>query len=482
MAERLAESLRLLPYVTHINVSDNNLSDVGLQPLVEAIVKMPQIVHLDLSQNTVGAKSAAALAKYLSGDNCTLERLILRKSNVDDFEGERFVNALIGNSIIRELDLSHNLLGHAELLNTVRPNLITAAEAIANLLRTPTCRLDTLKLAWNMIRLNSGVDLARSVAKTNTLTHLDLSYNALGQDGGKVLGDSLLDNKSVQRLLLDNNNIDGIGCFVICTAVQENHGLRYLSLSGNPVGEAGAKALIMVPVTVGSRITLVASGCNFDIRNPDFWFSEDNPSGFYRLDLTEPFQRSIAFKLLQLVANHPTLVISKAVYELPSPSGKGKPALQNLELEQAMVKEKLEYLDDSQREMLSNLFRLKEASKDPERVKKLFQSYDKDGSGEIDGAEMLAMCRAMGMNVTESSIVDIMSAFDMDGSGTIELPEFMTVVKNQYRDAVARIQELMESPAMVLQGSARLGTLHLESATCNSMYGTALRKRRFTKY
>jgi hypothetical protein len=449
MAARLAESLKSLPYVSYINVCDNNLSDAGLKPLVDAIVKMPQIIHLDLSENTVGPMSATALGRYLAGENCTLERLILRKANVDDFEGERFVDALMGNSIIRELDLSHNLLGHAELLNTVRPNLVTAAEAIANLLRTPSCRLDTLKLAWNMIRLHSGVDLARSIAKTTTLTYLDLSYNALGQEGGKALGDSLLDNKSLQKLLLDNNNIDGIGCFVICTAVQENHGLRYLSLCGNPVGEAGAKALIMVPATVGSRIELVATGCNFDIRNPDFWFCEDNPSGLYRLDLTEPFQRSIAFKLLQLVANHHTLVITKAVYELPSPSGKGKPTLQNLELEQAMVKEKLEYLDESQREMLSNLFKLKEASKDPERVKKLFQSYDKDGSGEIDATEMLAMCRAMGMHVTESSIVDIMSAFDMDGSGTIELPEFMTVVKNQYRDAVARIQELMESPAMV---------------------------------
>ena len=469
MAARLAEALKCLPFVNHINISDNNLNDEGLKPLVDAIVNMPHIIHLDLSENVIGPLSADALATYLSNPRCPLESLILRKANVDDFEGERFVNALLGNSVIRELDLSHNLLGHAELLNTVRPNLVTAAEAIADLLRTKSCRLETLKLSWNMIRLNSGVDLARSISVNMSVTYLDLSYNALGQEGGKELGNSLLDNRSLRKLLLDNNNIDGIGCFVICTAVQENLSLRYLSMSGNPVGEAGAKALIMVPAAVGSRIELVAKGCNFDIRNPDFWFDVDNPSGQYKLDLTDPFERSIAFKLLQIVANHHTLVFAKSSYEVCSPSGKGKPTIQPLNLVQAMVKEKLEYLDNEQREVLNNLFKLKEASKDPERVKALFYLYDSDKSGEIDASELLKMCRAMGMKVNEKNIIEIMSAFDMDGSGTIELPEFMTIIKNQYKDAVARIQELMETPAMVLPESKhvryippKVGILHFD--------------------
>lgn len=62
MAVMLAESLRDLPYVQSINLADNNLTDMGLAPILEAITTIPDMLELDLSQNTIGPMAAAALA------------------------------------------------------------------------------------------------------------------------------------------------------------------------------------------------------------------------------------------------------------------------------------------------------------------------------------------------------------------------------------------------------------------------------------
>jgi hypothetical protein len=75
------------------------------------------------------------------------------------------------------------LPGTAETLNTVYPDLTTGGEAIAELLRSPMCKLRTLDLAWNCIRLDSGIELASAMAVNKTLTYLDLSYNGLGTEG-----------------------------------------------------------------------------------------------------------------------------------------------------------------------------------------------------------------------------------------------------------------------------------------------------------
>ena len=52
-------------------------------------------------------------------------KLALRTADVDDYECERFVKALTANTSLKDLDLSSNLIGAAENLNTVMPDLIT---------------------------------------------------------------------------------------------------------------------------------------------------------------------------------------------------------------------------------------------------------------------------------------------------------------------------------------------------------------------
>ena len=47
----LASGLHDIPLITSINLSDNNLTDVSLKPLIDAIARNPSITELFLSQN-----------------------------------------------------------------------------------------------------------------------------------------------------------------------------------------------------------------------------------------------------------------------------------------------------------------------------------------------------------------------------------------------------------------------------------------------
>jgi Ran GTPase-activating protein (RanGAP) involved in mRNA processing and transport len=245
MALLLAEAIVNVPYIHSLNVRDNNLNDEGLSAIVNAIQNMTELVELDMSYNVIGSKAANSLAAYLSIESCPLERLVLQKADVDDDECRDFVMSLLTNRKLKEIDLSENLVGSSENLNTVMPDLTTGGEALAELLQTQDCPLQTLKLGWNLIRLDGAATLCSSLSVNQSLTYLDLSYNSLSNNGGMALGDALQDNKVLKTLHVSNNSLDSIACLTICAGIFQNEALESVVFDGNPIGEQGAKVLMV---------------------------------------------------------------------------------------------------------------------------------------------------------------------------------------------------------------------------------------------
>ena len=146
-----ADAIINIPCIQSLNLADNNLTDKSLGPIVLAVVKMKELIDLNISFNTIGPVAATSLAHYLSDPNCPLERLVLRRADIDDGECERFVTALKTNTHLKELDLSENLIGVSENLNSVMPDIVTGGEALADLLRSGGCVLTSLKLGTMII-------------------------------------------------------------------------------------------------------------------------------------------------------------------------------------------------------------------------------------------------------------------------------------------------------------------------------------------
>lgn len=97
-----------------------------------------------------------------------------------------------------------------------------------------------------MIRLDGAVNFANSITHNQSLTYLDLSYNALSSRGGIALGEALSLNRTLQTLYISNNSIDSVACLPLCVGILENTALEYVCFDGNPIGEGGSRALMVM--------------------------------------------------------------------------------------------------------------------------------------------------------------------------------------------------------------------------------------------
>lgn len=244
IAIMLSKSLGDMPYVDSLNINNNNLTDEGVSAILNSIKSISSLKSLNLSRNKMDNKSAESLANYVKSKDCPLETLVLQQSDIDDFEGERFVRDLYENCSITDLDLSENKIGQAENMRTIIPNLVTCSEALANLLMSPSCNLARLNLSWNAIRMQSSIRLSCSLAMNSSLIYLNLSYNSFGVEGGEQLGSALMENHTLETLLLVNNSLNSTACFTIAVAAVESVSLRHIVLDSNPIGEGGSQAVL----------------------------------------------------------------------------------------------------------------------------------------------------------------------------------------------------------------------------------------------
>ena len=67
-----------------------------------------------------------------------------------------------------------------------------------------------------------------------------------------------MENGTLKFLNLSSNNINASACFTISVGIIESKALQRVIMDCNPIGEAGAQALMIVPITVGSRVRVTA--------------------------------------------------------------------------------------------------------------------------------------------------------------------------------------------------------------------------------
>ncbi|KAF3702991.1 T-complex-associated testis-expressed protein 1 [Channa argus] len=159
----------------------------------------------------------------------TLKLLRLHLSHIEDNKCRLLVKYLLDHPSLRELNLSHNLIGDR------------GARAIGKLLNRS--KLEILNMCDNGISDPGAKALAHALSKNSTLLSLNLCLNQVGDEGGEAIGKALLNNNNLLHLNLGGNKVTFTTAITLSKVLAQNSTLKSINLSCNNLGEVGGKAL-----------------------------------------------------------------------------------------------------------------------------------------------------------------------------------------------------------------------------------------------
>ncbi|KAI5097880.1 protein NLRC5 isoform X14 [Silurus meridionalis] len=238
-----------------LTISNNPEAEQACDHLTEVLGTNPLLQkELDLSGKISGDSGVKLLSALLKDPLCRSEKLRLRNSSVTERSCTDLISALTTNpSHLTELDLSENTLGNAGVIQ------------ISTLLKTPSCKLHTLRLSDCSITEEGYTALAEAL-RSNPSSHLkelDLRGNDPGESGVKKLIE-IQKNHKLETLRLRNSSVTERSCTDLISALTTNPShLTELDLSENTLGNAGVIQISTLLKTPSCKLhTLLLSDCN----------------------------------------------------------------------------------------------------------------------------------------------------------------------------------------------------------------------------
>jgi hypothetical protein len=271
---RLAGPLGQLNFVDSLCLRGNRLSDVGT---VEIVSNLGQwVCHLDLANNNIGVKGAAALGTALGLKECTIQTLCLERNNLKD-EGTVFIaRALLHNCSLQRLSLRGNNVG------------------------SKGCRAIALGLcpALNMYKEVGTAD-EKARKSNDSLEELDLSWNRITEEGAVLLCCALMSSAHWQA---NGSNEDGEEeheweNFSQPVSVVQPCQIQDLDLSWNSLGHSRS-AVIMLARMLRHNTSLLRLDVGYN------WFDPDYPGN---IGVVEKPRESLNM-LMDGLANNRTLL------------------------------------------------------------------------------------------------------------------------------------------------------------------------------
>ena len=287
MMQAIAAALPFMTQTRELNVEHNSIDRDGCAALSQCLGAL-KIECLNLSHSRGISRGIDSLAHALHDLRAhTLKRLVLSHSKLPVRSLTELFRALAWSNCIVELVLSH-----CELDDHCGYELSLA------LPRMKTLRL--LDLGWNCLRRKHlGAALRDWNVKLETLI---LAHNSLGAtDAAEEVASALAENAFLTSLDLSFNRITSSVCGALERALASNRTLTSLDIGGNPVGCAGARALMHIMQMGGRGVSthIDMRGCNLSKRDGDS-FDPAAPAGAYSLLMSHSQDQMRARELLRL--------------------------------------------------------------------------------------------------------------------------------------------------------------------------------------
>ena len=234
-----------------LNLRRNRIGSDGAQVLSKVLVHCKNLRCLDLTHNVIGDDGAVALVEGLK-DLTSLLKLRLCKNRITSKGALALVEVLNYNHL-QHLDLSENSIGPesmAALMNVIcADSLQTLGLRRCGLLLDDAVSLSArqlvrLDISYNNIGSHGMSSLAEGLKSCRQLVKLYISDNNIGPLGMLCLAEGLQYCTNLQVLHLSDNNITSDGVAAIVGVMKRCRYLQELHLSTNSIGVDGAAVLV----------------------------------------------------------------------------------------------------------------------------------------------------------------------------------------------------------------------------------------------
>lgn len=239
----------------YINLRYYGVNPVGIRAMAMALKRNTNVTVLDLTDNWLTEDASYHIGALLL-DNACLQELCLANCRIGPTGTQYISEAINTNRSLKSLDLSGNCIGNdgiEHLANAMQRGLeITwlnlsnnklsakAALALAEAIDC-SCKLTHFDLSHNQLyQVSSMVKLLLSLAQSEALQVLDLSWNALSGDRIAIAIKKFTLVPTLSSLDLSNNKFTHPNVLPIIANLTKANKLKTLNLSYNPLTPSDA--------------------------------------------------------------------------------------------------------------------------------------------------------------------------------------------------------------------------------------------------
>ncbi|NXN68162.1 CARL2 protein, partial [Himantopus himantopus] len=249
--------------LVHLDVSKNVYSHKRVKTISpdikEFFSQACALRHVSLAGTKLPADAVRVLLQGLA-DNSHISDLRLDLSNCElRSAGAQVIQDLIPDaSSISDLDLSDNgfdpdmvtlvlSIGRSKSIRHVslgknfniksKEGLVDVLHRIVQLTQEDDCPLQSLSVAESRLKLGTNV-LLSALGSNTSLIALDISGNAMGDTGAKMLAKALQINTKLRTVVWDRNNTTAHGLLEVAQALERNYTLKSMPLPMSDVAQA----------------------------------------------------------------------------------------------------------------------------------------------------------------------------------------------------------------------------------------------------
>uniref|UniRef100_A0A8C3SZB4 CARMIL C-terminal domain-containing protein n=1 Tax=Chelydra serpentina TaxID=8475 RepID=A0A8C3SZB4_CHESE len=204
---------------------------VHCRALLQGLAYNSQISDLHLDLSSCELRSAGAqVIQDLIFDANSISNLDL-SDNGFDADMVTLVLAIGRSKSIRHVSLGKNFNIKS------KDNLADVLHRIVQLTQEDDCPLQSLSVAESRLKLGTNI-LLNALGSNTCLSTLDISGNTIGDTGAKMLAKALQINTKLRTVIWDRNNTTAHGFIDVARALERNYTLRSMPLPMSDVTQA----------------------------------------------------------------------------------------------------------------------------------------------------------------------------------------------------------------------------------------------------